>query len=602
MVKDERKVVEGVQKMTPSEAFVETMVAHGVKNIFGIMGSAFMDAMDIFTPAGIRFISVVHEQGAAHMADGYSRASGRQGVVIGQNGPGISNCVTAIAAAYWAHSPVVIVTPEAGTRTMGLGGFQECNQLPMFQEFTKYQAHVNNPARMAEYTGRCFDRALSEMGPTQLNIPRDHFYGEIETEIPRPMPLERGPGGKESLGRAADLLAQARFPVIVSGGGVVMADGVEQCRALAERLGAPVVNSYQHNDSFPASHPLWCGPLGYQGSKAGMKLISQADVVLALGTRLGPFGTLPQHGMDYWPKAAQIIQVDADNKMLGLVKKISVGICGDAKAAAEALLERLQGRTLVSDATKAERAAKIQAEKAAWEQELDAWTHETDPYSLEMIEEQKGETPFSGGQYLHPRQVLRELEKALPPDVMLATDIGNINSVAHSYLRFERPRSFFAPMSFGNCGYAFPTIIGAKVARPDRPAVSYAGDGAWAMSMVETMTCVRHGIPVTAVVFHNRQWGAEKKNQVDFYNRRFVAGELDSPSFAGIARSMGAEGIVVDRLEDVGPSLKKAIDMQMNEGKTCIIEIMCTRELGDPFRRDALSKPVRFLDKYRDYV
>ena len=602
MVKDERQVVEGVQKMTPSEAFVETMVAHGVKNIFGIMGSAFMDAMDIFTPAGIRFISVVHEQGAAHMADGYSRASGRQGVVIGQNGPGISNCVTAIAAAYWAHSPVVIVTPEAGTRTMGLGGFQECNQLPMFQEFTKYQAHVNNPARMAEYTGRCFDRALSEMGPTQLNIPRDHFYGEIETEIPRPMPLERGPGGKESLGRAADLLAQARFPVIVSGGGVVMADGVEQCRALAERLGAPVVNSYQHNDSFPASHPLWCGPLGYQGSKAGMKLISQADVVLALGTRLGPFGTLPQHGMDYWPKAAQIIQVDADNKMLGLVKKISVGICGDAKAAAEALLERLQGRTLVSDATKAERAAKIQAEKAAWEQELDAWTHETDPYSLEMIEEQKGETPFSGGQYLHPRQVLRELEKALPPDVMLATDIGNINSVAHSYLRFERPRSFFAPMSFGNCGYAFPTIIGAKVARPDRPAVSYAGDGAWAMSMVETMTCVRHGIPVTAVVFHNRQWGAEKKNQVDFYNRRFVAGELDSPSFAGIARSMGAEGIVVDRLEDVGPSLKKAIDMQMNEGKTCIIEIMCTRELGDPFRRDALSKPVRFLDKYRDYV
>ncbi len=602
MVKDERQVVEGIQKMTPSEAFVETMVAHGVKNIFGIMGSAFMDAMDIFTPAGIRFISVVHEQGAAHMADGYSRASGRQGVVIGQNGPGISNCVTAIAAAYWAHSPVVIVTPEAGTRTMGLGGFQECNQLPMFQEFTKYQAHVNNPARMAEYTGRCFDRALSEMGPTQLNIPRDHFYGEIETEIPPPDAAGAWSGRQGKSGPCR----RAAGPGQVPGHRVGRWCGDGRWRGAVpgagERLGAPVVNSYQHNDSFPASHPLWCGPLGYQGSKAGMKLISQADVVLALGTRLGPFGTLPQHGMDYWPKTAQIIQVDADNKMLGLVKKISVGICGDAKAAAEALLERLQGRTLASDATKAERAAKIQAEKAAWEQELDAWTHETDPYSLEMIEEQKGETPFSGGQYLHPRQVLRELEKALPPDVMLSTDIGNINSVAHSYLRFERPRSFFAPMSFGNCGYAFPTIIGAKVARPDRPAVSYAGDGAWAMSMVETMTCVRHGIPVTAVVFHNRQWGAEKKNQVDFYNRRFVAGELDSPSFAGIARSMGAEGIVVDRLEDVGPSLKKAIDMQMNEGKTCIIEVMCTRELGDPFRRDALSKPVRFLDKYRDYV
>ncbi len=592
----------GPQKMSPSEAFVETMAANKVKDIFGIMGSAFMDAMDIFAPAGIRLIPVVHEQGAAHMADGYSRVSGRHGVVIGQNGPGISNCVTAIAAAYWAHSPVVIVTPETGTMGMGLGGFQEANQLPMFEEFTKYQGHVNNPKRMAEYTGRCFDRAMSEMGPTQLNIPRDYFYGEIEVEIPQPNRLDRGPGGEKSLDEAAELLANAKFPVIISGGGVVMADGVEECKAFAERLGAPVVNSYLHNDSFPASHPLWCGPLGYQGSKAAMKLISQADVVVALGSRLGPFGTLPQHGMDYWPKNAKIIQIDADNKMLGLVKKISVGICGDAKEAAVALTKRLAGKTLACDATKVERAKTIAAEKATWEKELDEWTHERDPFSLDMIEEQKKEQTPTGGNYLHPRQVLRELEKAMPKDVMVSTDIGNINSVANSYLRFERPRSFFAPMSFGNCGYALPTMIGAKTAAPDRPAVAYAGDGAWAMSMVEILTAVRHDIPVTAVVFHNRQWGAEKKNQVDFYNRRFVAGELESPSFAGIAQSMGAEGIVVDQLDQVGPALKKAIDMQMKEGKTCVIEIMCTRELGDPFRRDALSKPVRFLDKYKDYV
>ena len=588
----------GPQKMTPSEAFVETLAANGVTEMFGIMGSAFMDAMDIFAPAGIRLIPVVHEQGAAHMADGYSRVSGRHGVVIGQNGPGISNCVTAIAAAFWAHSPVVIVTPEAGTMGIGLGGFQEAKQLPMFQEFTKYQGHVTHPARMAEYTGRCFDRAMSEMGPTQLNIPRDYFYGEITAEIPQPHRLERGPGGEHSLNEAAELLAKAKFPVIISGGGVVMGDAVEECKALAERLGAPVVNSYLHNDSFPASHPLWCGPLGYQGSKAAMKLISKADVVLALGSRLGPFGTLPQHGMDYWPKNAKIIQIDADNKMLGLVKKITVGICGDAKAAATALSQRLAGRTLACDATKEARAREIADEKAAWEKELDEWTHERDPFSLDMIEEQKKEP----GNYLHPRQVLRELEKAMPPDVMVSTDIGNINSVANSYLRFEKPRSLFAAMSWGNCGYAFPTIIGAKVAAPHRPAISYAGDGAWGMSMMETMTCVRHNIPVTAVVFHNRQWGAEKKNQVDFYNRRFVAGELDNQSFAGIARAMGAEGIVVDKLEDVGPALKKAIDMQMNQGKTTIVEIMCTRELGDPFRRDALSKPVRLLDKYKDYV
>ncbi|KFX60756.1 sulfoacetaldehyde acetyltransferase [Burkholderia sp. K24] len=592
----------GPQAMTPSEAFVETLVANGVTDVFGIMGSAFMDAMDIFAPAGIRLIPVVHEQGAGHMADGYARVSGRHGVVIGQNGPGISNCVTAIAAAYWAHSPVVMITPEAGTMGIGLGGFQEAKQLPMFQEFTKYQGHVTHPARMAEFTGRCFDRALAEMGPTQLNIPRDYFYGQIKAEIPQPQRLDRGPGGDQRLDEAAELLAQAKFPVIISGGGVVMGDAIEECKALAERLGAPVVNSYLHNDSFPASHQLWCGPLGYQGSKAAMKLIQRADVVVALGSRLGPFGTLPQHGMDYWPQNAKIIQIDADHKMLGLVKKISVGICGDAKAAAKALTQRLEGRTLVCDASREERAGEIAAEKAAWEKELDGWTHERDPYSLDMIEEQKGERTPGGGNYLHPRQVLRELEKAMPADAMVSTDIGNINSVSNSYLRFEKPRSFFAAMSWGNCGYAFPTIIGAKVAAPHRPAVSYAGDGAWGMSLMETMTCVRHNIPVTAVVFHNRQWGAEKKNQVDFYNRRFVAGELDNQSFAGIARAMGAEGVTVDRLEDVGPALKRAIDAQMNHGKTTIIEIMCTRELGDPFRRDALSKPVRLLDKYKDYV
>ena len=586
-------------RMTPSEAFVETMAANGVTTTFGIMGSAFMDAMDIFEPAGIEMVPVVHEQGGAHMADGYSRVSGRHGVVIAQNGPGISNCVTAIAAAFWAHSPVVIVTPQTGSMGLGLGGFQEANQLPMFEEFTKYQAHVDNEHRMAELSARAFDRALSEMGPTQINIPRDRFYGEIDVEIPTPMVLDRGPGGSASLDAAAELLANAEFPVMISGGGVVMGDAMADAIALAERLGCAVVNSYLHNDSFPASHPLWCGPLGYQGSKAAMKLIARADVVLALGTRLGPFGTLPQHGMDYWPRDATIIQVDADHRMLGLVKPISVGVHGDAGASARALLDRLAGRELVGDAGREARQKVIDDEKAAWEAELDAWTHETDSFSLAMIEEAAAEP----GNWLHPRQVLRELEKALPARVMVSTDIGNINSVANSYLRFEEPRSFLAPMSWGNCGYALPTVIGAKKAAPDRPAVAYAGDGAWAMSMVEVMTAVRHNIPVTAVVFNNRQWGAEKKNQVDFYGHRFVAGELDAgENYAEIARAMGADGVRVDSLDHVGPALTAAIDAQMNEGRTTVIEIMCTKELGDPFRKDALAKPTRFLDKYRSFI
>ena len=585
-------------RMTPSEAFVETLVANKVSDCFGIMGSAFMDAMDIFTPAGIRLIPVVHEQGAGHMADGYSRVSGRHGVCIAQNGPGITNFVTAIAAAYWAHSPVVCITPETGTNSQGLGGFQEAEQLPFFETITAYQVSVVNNSRMAELTARCFDRAMLENAPTQLNIPRDIFYGDIDCEIPKPIRIERSAGGAQALKDAAALLASAEFPVMVSGGGVVMGDAFEEAVAIAEALDMPVVNSYLHNDSFPASHRLWTGPLGYQGSKAAMKLIAKADVILALGTRLGPFGTLAQHGMDYWPKDAKIIQVDCDPKMLGLVKNIDVGINGDAKAAALALMELLKNHSPKCLQNREARLQIIAEEKTAWEAELSDWTHEKDAYSLEMIEEQKAEQ----GSFMHPRQVLRELEKAMPADVMVSTDIGNINSVANSYLRFDRPRSFFAPMSFGNCGYALPTIIGAKVAAPERPAIAYAGDGAWGMSMVEIMTCVRESIPVTAVVFHNRQWGAEKKNQVDFYNRRFVAGELENQSFAGIAQSMGAHGVVVDKLEDVGPALKEAVRLQMEEGITTVLEVMCTRELGDPFRRDAISKPVRHLDKYKDFV
>ena len=582
--------ITGRHKMTPSEAFVETLVAHGVKDVFGIVGSAYMDALDLFPLAGIRFISVAHEQGGGHMADGYSRVSGRQGVCIAQNGPGITNFVTSVAAAYWAHSPVVCITPETGSGTLGLGGFQETEQLPIFSKITKFQAHVNNKARMAELTGRAFDRALLEMGPTQLNIPRDFFYGDIECEIPRPIAIERGAGGEQSLDEAAALLAGAKFPVLLAGGGVVMANGQAEAVALAELLQAPVACSYLHNDAFPSKHPLWVGPLGYQGSKAAMKLIAKADVVLALGTRLGPFGTLAQHGIDYWPKNAKIIQIDADAKMLGLVKPISVGICGDARAAARALIARLEDKTLACHANQSQRLADVRAEKSTWETELDGWLHEKDAWSLEVSR---------NSSLMHPRQMLRELERAMPADAMVSTDIGNICSVSNSYLRFDRPRSMLAAMSFGNCGYAFPTIVGAKVAAPDRPAIAYVGDGAWGMSFGELQTCVRESIPVTAVVFNNGQWGAEKKNHVDFYENRFVGVNLDKqPSWAAVAKAMGAEGQTIEKLSDVGPALRAAAKAQ-GEGKTTILEMMVTRELGDPFRRDALALPTRHLAKYK---
>ena len=564
-------------RMTPSEAFVETLRAQGVKDTFGIVGSAYMDAHDLFPLAGIRFVSVAHEQNAAHMADGYARVTGKHGVCIGQNGPGITNFVTAIAAAYWAHSPVVAITPESGSLTMGLGGFQETEQMPIFSKITKWQVHVNAPSRMAELTSRAFDIAMQERGPVQLNIPRDYFYGDIEVEIPKPIRIEGSAGGSESLDAAAALLAKAKFPVILSGGGVVMANGIKECVALAEYLSAPVVNSYLHNDSFPTSHALACGPLGYMGSKAAMRLINKADVVLALGSRLGPFGTLPQYGFDYWPKDARIIQIDNNPRMLGLVKKISLGICGDAKLAAAELLARLKAKVRL--APDKARIAAIGKEKKAWAEELAKWPSPNE------------ETRIG------PRQALAALARAKPKNAIVSTDIGNVSSVSNSYLHFDQAPSFLAAMAFGNCGYAYPAAIGAKVGCPDRPAIAYVGDGAWGMSLAEVMTCVRENIPAIAVVFNNGQWGAEKKNQVDYFDNRFLGTNLKNPNFADVAKAMGAQGMTVGRVDDIEDALRTAV----RSNKPTVINLVLTQELGDPFRRDAFKPPKRLLPRYKKY-
>jgi len=562
--------------MTPSEAFVETLRAEGVTLVPGIVGSAYMDALDLFSAAGIRFLPVAHEQNAAHMADGWARMTGRPTAVIAQNGPGISNFVTAVAAAYWAHTPMVVITPSVGSMAVGLGGFQETEQLPIFSKMTKWQVQVNRPERMAELLRRAFYVAKAENGPVQIDIPRDYFYGEIETEIYPSITLERGAGPDHLLEGAARALVEAKSPLIIAGGGVVQGGAGLEVRALAEFLSVPVANSYLHNDSFPASHELSVGPLGYCGSKAAMELIAQADVVLALGCRLNPFGTTPQYGFDYWPKNAKLIQIDADHRTLGLTKKAWLGICADAKLSAARLLEH--ARAL--DPTRARNDAtirKIADAKKKWAEELEKLSSK-------------------GGEPISPRHALKLVSEALPKDCVVTTDIGNISSVANSYLRFENPRRFLAAMSYGNCGYSYPTALGAKLARPDLPVVAYVGDGAWGMSLAEVMTAVRENIPVVTIVWNNAQWGAEKKNQVDYYNDRFVGTNLKNPDFAEVARAMGAQGIKVERESQIGDAVKTAI----SSGKPTVINLVVdSLELAEPFRRDALKKPTRMLDAYQ---
>jgi sulfoacetaldehyde acetyltransferase len=566
-------------KMTPSEALVETLVAEGIKNVFGIVGSAYMDALDLFPTAGIRFISVAHEQAAAHAADGYARVTGRPQVCIAQNGPGAANFVSAITAAFWAHSPVVAITPETGSMGIGLGGFQELDQMPWFEKSTKFQVRVNRPERMAELARQCFYIAKAECGPTQLNIPRDYFYGDIDCDIFPTDTVSHGAGSEVQINKAAELLARAKFPIILAGGGVSMAGAIEETKALAEYLTAPVVNTYLHNDTFPQDHELGAGPIGYCGSKAAMRLITKADVVLALGTRLGPFGTLPQYDIDYWPKKAQIIQVDIDARQLGLTRRIQLGIAADSKDFTKQLLVKLRAseekRPVNSD-----RLNQIKTEKRIWQEELVAWSSST-------------------SKLMHPRRFIMELTKAMPKGSIVATDIGNNSSICNSYLTFTGERQHIAALSWGNCGFAYGAAMGAKIGSPKTPVFSLQGDGAWGISgLSEVMTAVRENIPVIAVVFSNNEWGAEKKNQIDFFHGRYVGVALQNPDYAQLARDMGAKGYRVESYADVRDVVVDAI----KSGKPAVIDAIIEggkNVLAEPFRRDAFKPAVRYLPKYK---
>jgi len=566
-------------RMTPSEALAETLVAEGVTDVFGIVGSAFMDLLDLFPAAGIRFIPCAHEQAAAHAADGLARVTGRPQACIAQNGPGALNFVSAITAAFWAHSPVVAITPETGSKGIGTGGFQEIDQLPYFQPSTKFQVRVNRPDRMAELARRCFYIAKAENGPTQLNIPRDYFYGLCEDDIYATPNVMRGPGASSQVAKAARMLARAKYPVILAGGGVSNATAIEETKALAEYLSAPVVNSYLHNDSFPADHPLSCGPIGYCGSKAAMRTIAKADVVLALGCRLGPFGTLPQYDMDYWPKNASVIQVDADHRVLGLSKRIALGIVADAKEFAQSLLTAIKS---VAPDLKPNTARRkdVSVEKDAWADELKRWSSST-------------------SKLMHPRRFLKELSEAIPPGAIVTTDIGNNCSMANSYLRFSGARQHISALSWGNCGFAYGAAMGAKIGNPGVPVFALQGDGAYGISgLSEVMTAVRERIPVIAVVFQNYEWGAEKKNQVDYYAERYVGVNLrENPSYAQLAKDMGAEGY---RVEDY-KTVKDVVRAAVTAGKPAVIEAVIEggkNVLAEPFRRDALAMPTRLLKKY----
>ena len=574
-------------KMTTEEAFVKVLQMHGIEHAFGIIGSAFMPISDLFPTAGITFWDVAHETNGGLIADGYTRSTGKMSMVIAQNGPGITGLVTPIKTAYWNHTPLLLVTPQAANKTMGQGGFQEVEQMNLFKDMVCYQEEVRDPSRMAEVLNRVIEKAFRGSAPAQINVPRDYWTQVIDIDLPPIVRFERQGGGKDAIDRAAKLLSDAKFPVILSGAGVVIGDAIEDCKKLAEKLDAPVCNGYQHNDSFPGSHPLAAGPLGYNGSKAAMELISKADVVLALGTRLNPFSTLPGYGIDYWPKNATIIQVDMNPDRIGLTKKVTVGICGDAKLVSQQLLEKLSANA--GDNNREERKNLIHQTKSAWLQTLTSLDHEDDDPGTVWNKEARERD----ADRMSPRQAWRAIQAGIPDDAIISSDIGNNCAIGNAYPTFEKGRKYLAPGLFGPCGYGFPSILGAKIGCPDTPVIGFAGDGAFGISMNEMSSCAREEWPaITMVIFRNYQWGAEKRNSILWFDDNFVGTELDPElSYAKVATACGLKGVTVKTMEETTAAIKQSCEDQ-KQGITTFIEVILNQELGEPFRRDAMKKPV----------
>ena len=575
-------------KMTTEEAFVKTLQLHGIEHAFGIIGSAFMPISDLFPKAGIKFWDCAHEGSGGMMADGYTRASGKMSMMIAQNGPGITNFVTAVKTAYWNHTPLLLVTPQAANKTIGQGGFQEVEQMKLFEDMVAYQEEVRDPSRMAEVLNRVIMNAKRASAPAQINVPRDFFTHEIDIAMPAMVAFERPSGGRKAVAEAAALISKAKNPVILNGAGVVLAHGgVDASMALAERLAAPVCVGYQHNDAFPGSHPLFAGPLGYNGSKAAMELIKEADVVLALGTRLNPFSTLPGYGLDYWPAAAKIIQVDINPDRIGLTKPVEIGIVGDAAKVAKGILGQLADGA--GDEGREARRARIGETKSRWAQQLASMDHENDDPGTDWNQRARAAKP----DWMSPRMAWRAIQSALPKDAIISSDIGNNCAIGNAYPSFEAGRKYLAPGLFGPCGYGLPSIIGAKIGCPEVPVVGFSGDGAFGIAVTELTAIGRKEWPaITHIVFRNYQWGAEKRNSTLWYDDNFVGTELDEQvSYAGIAKACGLQGVVTRTMDELTAALNQAIKDQ-KAGKTTLIEAMINQELGDPFRRDAMKKPV----------
>ena len=558
-----------MSKLTGGQAAVESLKAESVEHVFGLIGSATMEMFDaLYDARDINFVGVHDERTGTHMADGYARASGNAGVILaGQNGPGATNLVTGLAQAAAAFSPVVSIAGSLASSHLYRDAFQEVDQQALFKPITKKTWTATSVDRVPEMFREAFRVALTpRRGPVQLNLPRDVLSAAAdfsEFQSPRAYRTNSVPAAQASaIDEAAALLAKATRPVIIAGGGIKNTGGHAEALALAEALNAPVVTSPGHGDAIPFGHPLNAGQMGPRGNIVASRLVREADVILALGTRIGFNATF--YSYDNINKDAAIIQVELEPTAIGRYFPVALGIWADAPTAAKQLTAAL---AKLGTRTKADAwAGAYKTERTAYLQKRDA-------------DAQVDAMP------IHPSGLFKALRDVLPKAAAVTMDAGTLCLQATDALNYWQPKSLFTPLDFGLVGFSFACGLGVKLACPERPVVSLMGDGGFGMTVSELSTAVDHGINTVTVVMNNRCWGAEKAYQRDFFGGRYIGADISSPAFDKLAELYGAKGYRAETLAE----MTQAIEAALNCGKPAVIDVAVDPAALYSFRRDSFK-------------
>ena len=537
---------------TGGRAVVELLKTEGVRHIFGIVGSTFLDVLDrLYDDQSVEYINVRHEQAAAFMADGLARVTDRPGVCLVTSGPGATNLLTGVAAAHVAHSPVVVLVGGIALDHYQKDAFQEYDLISMFRPVTKQALLINKAERIPELLRGALRAAMSgRPGPVFVEIPRD----VLNKKLPAAAALAPGgyrithaqPPHPEAIREAVERLGRAERPLLLVGGGASRAGANELVVQLSDGYGIPMITAYGRNDAVPNAHPLYLGPLGRAGAPEAAAACRRADLILAIGSRLAQFTT--QFDDRYIRPGTAIVQVDIEARDIGRYYPVAVGIHADARETCRALLDELAQRG-------------GPARNEAWRREAE--TLRAERQARLATEEALAAKPMK------PQRVYAELRRALPPETIVALDAGAAPAYGYDRLRFARPRTFLTPLDLGGLGFAFPVALGAKLGRPEAPVVAIHGDGGYLMNAQELETAVRHRIGVVTIVMNNNCWGSEKAYQKHFYGERYIGCDIGNPRYDQFARLFGAAGYYVEHPDQVGDAVKKALA----ENVPAVIEI-----------------------------